>query len=32
MKVDGVDKKVVVDQIQCGRGHCIALLNIGYVM
>lgn len=32
MKVKGVDQKVVVDQLQCGKGHCLALLNIGYVM
>jgi hypothetical protein len=32
MKVKGVDKKIKVDQIQCGKNHCIALLNIGYIM
>jgi hypothetical protein len=34
MKIDGVDKKVAIEQIQCGKGHSIALLilNIRYVM
>jgi alpha-tubulin suppressor-like RCC1 family protein len=32
MKVKGVNKKIKVDQIQCGKNHCIALLNIGYIM
>lgn len=32
MKVKGVDQKVTVEQIQCGKGHCLALLNIGYIM
>lgn len=32
IKVNGEDKKVAIDQIECGNGHCIALLNIGYVM
>lgn len=32
MKVKGVDQKVTVDHIQCGKGHCLALLNIGYIM
>jgi alpha-tubulin suppressor-like RCC1 family protein len=26
------DKKVTVEQLECGNNHCIALLNIGYVM
>lgn len=32
MKVKGVNQKVAVEQVQCGKGHCLALLNIGYVM
>lgn len=32
MKVKGQNTKVKVDQLQCGKNHCIALLNVGYVM
>lgn len=32
MKVKGQSRKIVVDQLECGRNHCIALLNVGYVM
>lgn len=32
MKIDNKEKIVKIDQIQCGNNHCIALLNIGYVM
>lgn len=32
MKVKGEEKVVTIDQVECGKNHCIALLNIGYVM
>jgi alpha-tubulin suppressor-like RCC1 family protein len=32
MKVKGKEEKVRINQLKCGRTHCIALLNIGYIM
>ena len=32
MKINNKPTNVLIDQIQCGKNHCIALLNIGYVM
>ena len=32
LKVKGKDEKVRIQQLQCGKSHCIALLNIGYIM
>jgi alpha-tubulin suppressor-like RCC1 family protein len=32
MKVKGKEQKVKIEQLRCGKNHCIALLNIGYIM
>jgi alpha-tubulin suppressor-like RCC1 family protein len=32
LKRKGKEQKVEVTQLACGSKHCIALLNIGYVM
>ncbi len=32
MKVRGKEEKVKIEQLSCGKNHCIALLNIGYIM
>lgn len=32
LKTNGEERKVSIDQIECGKNHCIALLNIGYIM
>lgn len=32
LKRNGKQEKVQVKQLACGDSHCIALLNIGYVM
>lgn len=32
LKKGGKERKVEVTQLACGNRHCIALLNIGYVM
>jgi len=32
LKVKGKKENVLVSQLSCGRKHCIALLNIGYIM
>lgn len=32
LKEKNEEKKVFVKQLECGKNHCIALLNIGYVM
>ena len=31
-KQKGEDKKVKIEKIECGNNHCLALLNIGYIM
>jgi len=32
MKRKGKEEKVLINQLACGNRHCIALLNIGYIM
>ena len=32
MKIKGENKKVEVTDMKCGEKHCVALLNIGYIM
>lgn len=32
MKIKGSEQKVKIEQLRCGKNHCIALLNIGYIM
>ena len=32
MKIKNKSEVVTIEQVQCGRNHCIALLNVGIVM
>ncbi len=32
LRIKGKEEKVRIEQLRCGKSHCIALLNIGYIM